>query len=186
MAARTPVLDKTDLFGTLPPGAARAAARPHRARALSPRRHDLREGRAGDAPVRGVLGPDRHRGQGVRRPRVGADRARTGRCSVRCRCSTAACARRTPAHSRPCTSSPSSSTTCATCSSAGPKCCGRSCASSPAACARPTRRSPTRCSSTSPAAPPSGCSSWPTARTTSACRSPKRSWPAWSARRASG
>ena len=36
--------------------------------------------------------------------------------------------------------------------------------------ASPTRRWPTRCSSTSPAGPPSGCSSWPTAPTPSRCR----------------
>ena len=36
------------------------------------------------------------------------------------------------------------------------------------------------------AAPPSGCSPSPTATTTSACRSRRRSWPAWSARPASG
>ena len=49
-----------------------------------------------------------------------------------------------------------------------------------------TPPSPTPCSSTSPAAPPSACSTWPTARTSSSSRSPRRSWPAWSARPASG
>ena len=49
-----------------------------------------------------------------------------------------------------------------------------------------TPRSPTRCSSTSPAARPSGCSSWPATPTSSCCPSPRRSWPAWSGRPASG
>ena len=63
---------------------------------------------------------------------------------------------------------------------------GRSCASCRSDCGRPTRRSPTRCSSTCPAAPRSGCSSSPATTTSSRCRSPRRSWRRWSARRASG
>ena len=102
MAARTPVLDKTDLFGTLPPELLEQLRGRTALGALPPGRHDLREGRPGDAPLRGVLGPRRDRRQGLRRPRVGAHRARPGRAvrrdvDVRRR----ACVRPTPARSRP-------------------------------------------------------------------------------------
>ena len=186
MAARTPVLDKTDLFGTLPPELLEQLR--GRTALARYRRGDTIFEKGDPATHLYVVfsGPDRHRRQGVRRPRVGAHRARPGRAvrrdvDVRRR---RALGERPGAHDRP----PDRGRVrrrARRARSAGPRCCGPSCASSPAACAPPTKRSPTRCSSTSPAAPPSGCSSSPTARTTSACRSPKRSWPAWSARHAS-
>ena len=64
------------------------------------------------------------------------------------------------------------------CSKSGPSSCGTSSQLLVAACAPPTTRWPTRCSSTSPAAPPSACSSWPATPTSSRCRSPRRSSPA--------
>ena len=107
------------------------------------------------------------------------------RCSARCRCSTAgALGERPRAHDR----APHRGRVrrrARVLVRPARRAVGRRARSSPAGCARPTRRSPTRCSSTSPAAPRSGCSSSPTARTTSACRSRKRSSRAWSARRAS-
>ena len=117
MAARTPVLDKTDLFGTLPPelleqlrgrtalSRATAGATRSSKRATRPRTSTWCS-RAGS--------------RSWPRPPTAASRcspcSAPARCSARCRCSTAACARPTPVRSPPCTSSRSSSTTCATCS----------------------------------------------------------------------
>ena len=129
MAARQQVLDKTDLFGALPPELleqlrGRTALAKYRRGDV-----DLREGRPGDAAVRRVLGPGRDHRQGERRPRVGDLGARPGRAVRR----DVDVRRRRPLGERPgahdgAPDLPSSSTTCARCSPTGPRCCGPSCA----------------------------------------------------------
>ena len=104
----TQVLDKTDLFGTLPPELLEQLRDRTALARLRRGDVDLREGRPGDQPLRRVLGPGRDRGQGDRRPRVGALGARPRRAvrrdvDVRRRRPLGA----RPGRSRPCTSSPS-------------------------------------------------------------------------------
>ena len=79
MAARQQVLDKTDLFGTLPPELLGQLRDRTALAATAPRRRHLREGRPRHQPLRRVLGPGRDRGESRRRPRVGDLRARAGR-----------------------------------------------------------------------------------------------------------
>ena len=149
MAARQQVLDKTDLFGTLPPellGQLRdrtALARLHRGDVIfekgdpatslyvvfSGRVAIAAKAADGRESVISVLGPGALFGEMSMFD--GGVRSAHARALTTVHLIAVALRRRARGARR-----------------TGPTCSGPSCASSPAACAPPTRRSPTRCSST--------------------------------------